>query len=85
VAWDGDGDLAGDSVLLDGRALRPEGGDRDPGNAFDGSATGTRGDTFGTEVDTFRSRIRPRSLVRVCTQEDVLLFGVAAISVSTGS
>jgi hypothetical protein len=86
VAWDGDADLTGDAVLLDGRALRPEGGDRDPGNAFDGSATGALGggDTFGTEVDTFRPRLRPQSLLLVSTQEDVLLFGVAAITVSTG-
>jgi hypothetical protein len=55
VTWDGDADLKGDMVTLGGRALRPDGGDRDPHNAFDssvfdspaGKSTGPAGKSTG--------------------------------------
>nr|BFE85368.1 hypothetical protein GCM10020093_079690 [Planobispora longispora] len=43
VTWDGEAGVRGDRVTLGRGALRPEGGSRDPGDVFDGSATGALG------------------------------------------
>jgi RNA polymerase sigma factor (sigma-70 family) len=83
VTWEGDADLDGDQVTLTGEPLRPAGGDRDAGNAFDGSANGAVGPTmtFGVDVDTFRPIFGDRPVLRVSTKKDVVLFGVAVVSV----
>ncbi|GAA0375548.1 hypothetical protein Acor_82420 [Acrocarpospora corrugata] len=84
VVWDGDADLSGDTVLLDDTPLRPEGGDRDPRNVFDGSTTG-RWNTFGLDVDTFHPVLSRDPILRIGTARDVLLFGVVAVSVPARS
>jgi len=85
VTWEGDAGVAGDRVRLGGRTLRPAGGGRDPRNPFDGSAAGARGTrtTFGTDVDRFRAPLGRDPVLEISTREDVLLFGVAAVSVRT--
>ncbi|MER6825206.1 zf-HC2 domain-containing protein [Streptosporangium sp. NPDC000563] len=85
VTWEGDAGVGGDRVRLGGRTLRPAGGERDPGNPFDGSAAGARGTgtTFGTDVDRFRAPLGRDPVLEISTREDVLLFGVAAVSVRT--
>ncbi|MEV0757817.1 zf-HC2 domain-containing protein [Streptosporangium sp. NPDC050280] len=85
VTWEGDAGVAGDRVRLGGRTLRPAGGERDPRNPFDGSAVGARGTgtTFGTDVDRFRAPLGRDPVLEISTREDVLLFGVAAVSVRT--
>ncbi|GAA2999048.1 zf-HC2 domain-containing protein [Streptosporangium longisporum] len=82
VTWEGDADVRGDRVRVGGRTLRPVGGGRDPRNPFDGSATGARGGaTFGTDVDRFRAPLGRDPVLELGTRQDVLLFGVAAVSV----
>lgn len=85
VTWEGDAGVAGDRVRLGGRTLRPAGRGRDPGNPFDGSAAGARGTgtTFGTDVDHFRARLGHAPVLELGTRQDVLLFGVAVVSVRT--
>ncbi|ACZ83426.1 zf-HC2 domain-containing protein [Streptosporangium roseum] len=87
VTWEGDAGLTGDRVTLGGRPLRPEAGDRDAGNAFDGSATGAEGTgmTFGTDVDGFRSTLGRNPVLKVSTGRDVLLFGAAVVRVRARS
>ncbi|WP_156056188.1 zf-HC2 domain-containing protein [Streptosporangium roseum] len=83
VTWEGDAGVTGDRVTLGGRPLRPEAGDRDAGNAFDGSATGAEGTglTFGTDVDGFRATLGRNPVLKVSTGRDVLLFGAAVVRV----
>ncbi|MGC5009547.1 sigma factor [Streptosporangium sp. DT93] len=84
VTWEGDADVPGDRVRIGGRTLRPAGGERDPRNPFDGSATGARGEaTFGTDVDRFRAPLGRDPVLELSTRQDVLLFGAAAVSVRT--
>nr|WP_285777653.1 sigma-70 family RNA polymerase sigma factor [Microtetraspora sp. NBRC 13810] len=87
VTWEGDADLDGDTVTLGGAALRPEEGERDADNPFDGSAAGAVGPkmTFGVDVDSFRPVLGDRPVLRVATERDVVLFGVAAVSVHARS
>ncbi|MEO3863482.1 sigma-70 family RNA polymerase sigma factor [Acrocarpospora sp. B8E8] len=84
VVWDGDADLTGDTVKLGDTALRPDGGDRDPANVFDGSTTGDW-NTFGLDVDTFHPILGREPVLRIGTKRDVLLIGVAAVSVPARS
>ncbi|GAA2851071.1 hypothetical protein GCM10010517_08630 [Streptosporangium fragile] len=83
VTWEGDAGVWGDRVALGGRPLRPVGGDRDPGNPFDGSAAGSVDTrmTFGTDVDRFRAPLGRDPVLRLSTRRDVLLFGAAVVSV----
>ncbi|MEU8377820.1 zf-HC2 domain-containing protein [Streptosporangium sp. NPDC048865] len=85
VTWEGDAGVMGDRVRLDGRPLRPAGGERDPRNPFDGSAAGARGTgtTFGTDVDRFRAPLGRDPVLELSTRQDVLLFGAVAVSVQT--
>ncbi|GIH28973.1 hypothetical protein Aph01nite_72830 [Acrocarpospora phusangensis] len=84
VVWDGDADLPGDSVKLGGHRLRPDGGDRDARNVFDGSTAG-RWNTFGLDVDTFHPVLGSDPALRIATKRDVLLLGVVAVSVPARS
>ena len=70
---------------LGGHTLRPDSGDRDQGNPFDGSATGARDTsmTFGTDVDGFQATLGRDPALTVSTRQDVLLFGAAVVSVQT--
>ncbi|MFC7646057.1 hypothetical protein ACFQX6_39780 [Streptosporangium lutulentum] len=87
VTWEGDASVRGDRVTLGGRTLRPDSGDRDPRNPFDGSATGARDTsvTFGTDVDGFQATLGRDPVLTVSTRQDVLLFGAAVVSVRMDS
>ncbi|MFC3998084.1 sigma-70 family RNA polymerase sigma factor [Nocardiopsis sediminis] len=82
VAWEGDADLSGDRVELNGDPLTPEDGDRDPDNAFTGSARGAVGPpmAFGTDVVRF-SAVLPRDPeLRLTSRGDAYLAGVVAVT-----
>ncbi|HEX4816025.1 MAG TPA: sigma-70 family RNA polymerase sigma factor [Nonomuraea sp.] len=85
VTWEGDADLGGDKVSLGSGALVPAGGDRDRANVFDGSASGTPELTFGTDVDTVGAELGVDPALTITTDKDVVLFGVAALSVRARS
>lgn len=85
VTWEGDADLKGDRVSLGSGALTPDGGDRDRGNVFDSSSNGAARLTFGVDVDTLRTILEPQPVLRLATKRDVVLFGVAAVSVPARS
>ncbi|UBU13722.1 sigma-70 family RNA polymerase sigma factor [Nonomuraea gerenzanensis] len=85
VTWEGDADLRGDKVSLGSGALAPGGGDRDPANVFDGSSNGVAGMTFGTDVDTVGAELGVDPGLTIVTDKDVVLFGVAALSVRARS
>ncbi|WP_433331464.1 sigma-70 family RNA polymerase sigma factor [Spirillospora sp. CA-294931] len=82
VAWEGDADLPGDRLLLDGRPLTPEGGDADAGNVADGSAAGAIGSelTFGIDVDYFSSRLDSGRRLSFTTRQDAYLVGVVSVT-----
>ncbi|MDA0633662.1 hypothetical protein OUY22_09555, partial [Nonomuraea sp. MCN248] len=85
VAWAGDGGLRGDRVSLGSGPLAPQGGGRDAGNVFDGSANGASGLTSGVDVDTFSAPLRARPRLTITGGGDVALFGVTAVCVRTRS
>ncbi|GAA4982916.1 RNA polymerase sigma factor (sigma-70 family) [Nonomuraea thailandensis] len=85
VTWEGDADLKGDKVSLGSGALASGGGDRDPANVFDGSSNGVAGMTFGTDVDTVSAELGVDPGLTIVTDKDVVLFGVAALSVRARS
>ncbi|QYC37896.1 RNA polymerase sigma factor [Nonomuraea coxensis DSM 45129] len=85
VTWEGDAGLAGDRVSLGSGALTPEGGDRDRANVFDGSSGGAAEMTFGVDVDTVGAELGADPGLTVVTDKDVVLFGVAALSVRARS
>ncbi|MET9247579.1 sigma-70 family RNA polymerase sigma factor [Nonomuraea sp. NPDC003709] len=85
VTWEGDADLKGDKVSLGSGALAPEGGDRDSSNVFDESSTGAAEMTFGVDVDTVGAELGVDPGLTIATDKDVVLFGVAALSVRARS
>ncbi|MFI7701922.1 sigma-70 family RNA polymerase sigma factor [Nonomuraea sp. NPDC049480] len=85
VTWEGDADLAGDKVSLGSGALTPAGGERDLANVFDGSAGGVAEMTFGVDVDTVGAELGVDPGLTIATDKDVVLFGVAALSVRARS
>ncbi|MET7332740.1 sigma-70 family RNA polymerase sigma factor [Nonomuraea sp. NPDC005650] len=85
VTWEGDADLKGDKVSLGSGALAPEGGDRDASNVFDESSTGAAEMTFGVDVDTIGAELGVDPGLTIATDKDVVLFGVAALSVRARS
>ncbi|MBG0820202.1 hypothetical protein HS048_05565 [Planomonospora sp. ID91781] len=87
VAWEGDADLRGDRVSAGAGPLRPEGGDRNPDNPFDGSSTGSVGVdlTPGVDVDRFHAVLGRNPVLRLSTRRDSVLFGAAAVTVQTRS
>lgn len=85
VTWEGDADLAGDKVSLGSGRLTPAGGGRDPANVFDGSSGGVAEMTFGADVDTVGAELGVDPGLTIATDKDVVLFGVAALSVRARS
>ncbi|MGR6913192.1 sigma-70 family RNA polymerase sigma factor [[Actinomadura] parvosata] len=85
VTWEGDADLKGDKVSLGSGPLIPGGGDRDRANVFDGSSNGAAGMTFGTDIDTVGAELGVDPGLTIVTDKDVVLFGVAALSVRARS
>ncbi|MEU7893719.1 sigma-70 family RNA polymerase sigma factor [Nonomuraea sp. NPDC049152] len=81
VTWEGDADLRGDRVS----AGTSVGGDRDEGNVFDSSSNGATGMTFGVDVDSFKATLADQPSLKISTERDVVLFGVAAVSVPARS
>ncbi|MEU6033771.1 sigma-70 family RNA polymerase sigma factor [Actinomadura sp. NPDC047616] len=82
VTWEGDADLPGDRLLLDGRPLVPASGDRDPRNVLDGSADGAIGPglSFGIDVDVFPAFLRRAGTVAFTTGRDACLPGVLTVA-----
>ncbi|MEU5859839.1 sigma-70 family RNA polymerase sigma factor [Nonomuraea sp. NPDC047529] len=85
VTWEGDADLGGDKVSLGTGAITPAGGDRDRANVFDGSSNGATGMTFGVDVDTVDAELGRDPGLTIVADRDVVLFGVAALSVRARS
>ncbi|NUP76704.1 MAG: hypothetical protein HOV96_04030 [Nonomuraea sp.] len=85
VTWEGDADLQGDKVSLGTGALVPEGGDRERANVIDGSSGGVAEMTFGVDVDTVGAELGADPGLTIVTDKDVVLFGVAALSVRARS
>ncbi|WP_283139703.1 sigma-70 family RNA polymerase sigma factor [Rhizohabitans arisaemae] len=87
VAWEGDAGLAGERIVLGGKGLAPEGGDRRGDNPFDSSAEGALGPgmTFGVDVETYRGELGERPVLRLTTKRDVYVLGVVALSVPARS
>ncbi|MFI6740258.1 sigma-70 family RNA polymerase sigma factor [Nonomuraea sp. NPDC050451] len=85
VTWEGDADLKGDKVSLGSGALAPEDGDRDAANVFDESSAGAAEMTFGVDVDTIGAELGVDPGLTIATDKDVVLFGVAALSVRARS
>ncbi|MEV0386543.1 sigma-70 family RNA polymerase sigma factor [Nonomuraea sp. NPDC050643] len=85
VTWEGDADLRGDRVSLGSGALTPAAGDRDAANVFDGSSNGVAEMTFGADVDTVSAELGVDPGLTIVTDKDVVLFGVAALSVRARS
>lgn len=86
VVWEGDADLSGDRLLLDGRPLVPAAGDRDPGNVFDGSARGAVGPglSFGVDVDDFSAFPRNYRTLTFHAGRDACLPGVVTVATTRG-
>ncbi|GLU49750.1 sigma-70 family RNA polymerase sigma factor [Nocardiopsis ansamitocini] len=82
VAFEGDAGIAGDQVLLNGAALTPQGGDRDPANAFASSSTGAVGPplTFGTDVVRFSAPLPRSPVLRLVSRGDAYLAGAVAVT-----
>lgn len=82
VAWEGDAELGGDRVLLDGVPLDPREGGGDAGNVFVSSARGANGDpmTFGTDVVRFDARLGRESEIRISSGQDALLAGAIVLT-----
>ncbi|SEL47771.1 DNA-directed RNA polymerase specialized sigma subunit, sigma24 family [Nonomuraea pusilla] len=85
VTWEGDADIKDDQVSAGGVALTPLGGDRDPGNVFDGSSNGATEMTPGVDVDTLVAELGDDPALTITTDKDVVLVGVAAVSVRARS
>ncbi|MFB9895996.1 zf-HC2 domain-containing protein [Planobispora takensis] len=88
VAWGGEAGVRGDRVRVGrGAPLRPESGGREPGDVFDGSATGALGTvlTSGVDVDGFRVALGRKPVLRVSGGRDAVLFGVAVVNVQARS
>lgn len=81
VTWEGDAHLGGDRVSLGAGPVTPEGGGRDAGNVFDGSANGTSAMTFGVDVDTLSDTLSARPRLVIAGKRDVVMFGAVAVSV----
>ena len=82
IAWEGDDELHGDQVTLDGRVLVPQGGHATGDNAFVGSARGAVGDpmAFGTDVLRTEPVLGRESELRIASDRDAVLVGVVAVT-----
>ncbi|NKY99677.1 sigma-70 family RNA polymerase sigma factor [Nocardiopsis alborubida] len=82
VAWEGDPDLGGDRVSVDGTAVAPVGGHGRVDNAFTGSARGAVGDplAFGTDVVRFDSVLGRETDIRILTEQDAVMVGAVVLT-----
>ncbi|WP_150251076.1 sigma-70 family RNA polymerase sigma factor [Nocardiopsis deserti] len=82
VAWEGDPDLGGDRVTVDGTAVAPVGGHGRADNAFTGSARGAVGDplAFGTDVVRFDSVLGRETDIRILTEQDAVMVGAVVLT-----
>ncbi|WP_444961754.1 sigma-70 family RNA polymerase sigma factor [Nocardiopsis sp. M1B1] len=82
VAWEGDPDLGGDRVTVDGAAAAPVGGHGRADNAFTGSARGAVGDplAFGTDVVRFDSVLGRETDIRILTEQDAVMVGAVVLT-----
>ncbi|WP_067486231.1 sigma-70 family RNA polymerase sigma factor [Actinomadura hibisca] len=82
VSWEGDADLPGDRLLLNGTPLTPGTGDGAAGNVLDSSAFGAIGTklTFGIDVDCFSATVTDRATLTLTTRQDAFLTGVVTVT-----
>ncbi|PDP87182.1 RNA polymerase subunit sigma-24 [Glycomyces fuscus] len=82
VAWEGDPDLGGDRVTVDGTAVAPVGGHGRADNAFTGSARGAVGDplAFGTDVVRFDSVLGRETAIRIPAEQDAVMVGAVVLT-----
>ncbi|RKS06927.1 RNA polymerase sigma factor (sigma-70 family) [Nocardiopsis sp. Huas11] len=82
TAWEGDDELYGDQLTVDGRVLIPRGEYATGDNAFVGSARGAVGDpmAFGTDVLRTEPVLGRESELRVVSDGDAVLVGVVAVT-----
>ncbi|WP_306366565.1 sigma-70 family RNA polymerase sigma factor [Nocardiopsis sp. CC223A] len=81
VAWEGDADLGGDRVVVDGVAAAPADGHGTADNVFAGSARGAVGDplAFGTDIVRFAPVLGRETDIRIQSEQDAVLAGVVAL------
>ena len=82
VAWEGDAELGGDQVTVDGGPLAPVGGHHGAAdNAFVSSARGAVGDpfTFGTDVARFDPVVGRNADIRIRSDQDAVVAGAVAL------
>ncbi|MGW9346589.1 RNA polymerase sigma factor, sigma-70 family [Nocardiopsis flavescens] len=81
VAWEGDADLGGDRVTVDGAVAAPVAGYGTADNVFVGSARGAVGDpmAFGTDVVRFAPVLGRETDIRILSEQDAVLAGVVAL------
>lgn len=81
VAWEGDADLGGDRVTVDGATAVPVDGHGTADNVFAGSARGASGDpmAFGTDIVRFAPVLGRETDIRILSEQDAVLAGVVAL------
>lgn len=82
VAWEGDAELGGDQVTVDGEPVAPAGGHHGTAdNAFVSSSRGAVGDpfTFGTDVARFAPVVGRNTDIRIRSDQDAVVAGVVAL------
>ncbi|GHD32252.1 hypothetical protein GCM10007147_35600 [Nocardiopsis kunsanensis] len=82
VAWEGDADLGGDQVTVDGDPVSPVGGHHGTAdNAFVSSSRGAVGDpfTFGTDVARFAPLLGRDTDIRIRSDQDAIVVGAVAL------
>lgn len=82
VAWEGDAELGGDQVTVDGDPVAPVGGHHGTAdNAFVSSSRGAVGDpfTFGTDVARFAPVVGRDTDIRIRSDQDAVVAGVVAL------
>ncbi|MFL1380717.1 sigma-70 family RNA polymerase sigma factor [Nocardiopsis protaetiae] len=81
IAWEGDADLGGDRVTVDGAVAAPVGGHGTADNAFTGSARGAVGEplAFGTDIVRFAPVVGRETDIRIQSEQDAVLAGVVAL------
>lgn len=82
VAWEGDAGLSGDRLLLNGRPLRPAGGDREGDNVMDSASLGATGPklTFGTDVGRYSAILPEKPTLSLTTVQDAYLLGAVTVT-----
>lgn len=75
VAWEGDTQLSGDKVLLNGAALSGQ-------NAFTSSSEGAVGPsmTFGVDVVSYEAKLKDKPVLELTTNSDAYVAGVVTVT-----